>query len=361
MILDNSEKYKIKCLWDEKIDCSFNTIVVSKIFRIKDVCLCVGCENGQIQVFQSLYNNKQITGFQKVGRIYETKGGPIHSLTAHDVTKFSSIDILAADSKGMFTIVTNGQILNRRSICDSKISDVVIETDAVGNMCMIIGTTCGLLVATSPYDIIWRCRLNEVLQDEGKPCDKNISIECLHVLRTQTSSVDCNYIVVADSEKNIHLFQNGRLVMTLSVPSVITSMCSGYFISDDTKDHGNNPSPHKGQRFHSDKQVALSSKSGAIFILSNFAILPYFTLSYPITKIKLLSASGTDDLDSVLCIGHFNKLCILQNRVCVTTYKTEDWIHSLDVINDDSLKDSPMLVLGCLDKSVKLLQLTNER
>lgn len=46
------------------------------------------------------------------------------------MTKFSSNDILVGDSNGLFTVITNGQILNRRSLCESKIADIVIDTDA---------------------------------------------------------------------------------------------------------------------------------------------------------------------------------------------------------------------------------------
>lgn len=51
-------------------------------------------------------------------------------MRAYDVTKFSSNDILVGDSNGLFTVITDGQILNRRSLCESKIADIVIDTDA---------------------------------------------------------------------------------------------------------------------------------------------------------------------------------------------------------------------------------------
>lgn len=192
--------------------------------------------------------------------------------------------------------------------------------------------------------------------------ENRLSITALHQLHIQTSSVDCSYIIVADSEKNMHLFQNGRQVLTLPVPSVVISMCSGYFICEDSKDVSiKNTSQVKGQRYNVDKQIALATTTGAIFVLSNLTIIPYHTLSFPLTQIKTLPAMGTYYYDSLLCVGQFDKLCILQNTLLVTSYKTTDWIHAFDIIDDDKLNDSPLIVLGCLDCSISLVKVQANR
>ena len=145
----------------------------------------------------------------------------------------------------------------------------------------------------------------------------------MHVFKMQSSTVDASYVIVADSQKRIHFFQNGSLVTTLHVPSVVTSMSSGFFVSntnidqevnepmDTTNTATTTTSPSKSQRISCDQQVAMATKSGAVFIFSNFVVLPYANLLYPITGIRRLPAMGSDDLDAVLCCGHFNKLCIL--------------------------------------------------
>lgn len=165
--------------------------------------------------------------------------------------------------------------------------------------------------------------------------------------------------MVADSQKRVHFFQNGKLVTTLRVPSVVTSMCSGYFVSDESNEQKVS-SPSKSQRIAFDEQVAMATKSGAVFIFSNFTVLPYTNFSYPITQIKRLPASGADDQDAILCCGHFNKLCILQNRELVTSYETLDWIRSMELL-DQKGSDGYLLVVGCLDSSVKLLQVKKSR
>lgn len=64
------------------------------------------------------------------GRSYETKGGPIHSLVSCNVAKFSSEDVLVGDTNGLLTIITNGQILKRTQLCNSKINAMVLDVDS---------------------------------------------------------------------------------------------------------------------------------------------------------------------------------------------------------------------------------------
>lgn len=104
----------------------------------------------------------------------------------------------------------------------------------------------------------------------------------------------------------------------------------------------------------------MATKSGAVFIFSNFVILPYFNLTYPITKIKRLPP-GADDQDAILCCGHFNKLCMLQNKTLVSSYETKDWIHSIELLDEQYCNDGHLLVLGCLDNSATLLRVKKSR
>ncbi|XP_057315677.1 uncharacterized protein LOC130656773 [Hydractinia symbiolongicarpus] len=356
------KKYQFKCIWNENLSYQLNVLCCKKIFRDTEVSLVTGSDNGTVQVHKAIKVNNVISGFEKNGRSYETKGGSIQTLLPQNVTKFSSEDVLVGDANGLFTIITNGQILNRRSLCGSRIAAVVVDVDSAGNTSIVVGSSDGTMVAVTPYDILWKCRLSEVLKQEER-FSANSSISSMHVFRMQSASADTSYVIVADAEKRIHFFQNERLVTTLLVPSVVTSMCSGYFLNEDCPNDSpskSTASPLKGQRGY-DEQVALATRSGAVFILSNFNVVPYTNLSYPITQIKSLPASGSDDVDALLCCGHFNKLCILQNRMCVSTFTTEDWIHSFDFVDAAVCGDSLLLVLGCVDNSVRILEIEKTR
>jgi len=355
-------KYTISCVWQQTLDYPFNKLVTGQVFREPALCLVTASESGNVKVHSATFNDsRHVCGFEKTGRSYETKGGPVQSLLSHNVTKFSSEDVLVGDSNGVFTIITNGQLLNRRSLCTGNITSIVIDTDSVGNMSIVMGSSDGTLVAVTPYEVLWKCRLSEVLKQDEQPSENSVlSITAVHRYHMQNSTADASYIIVADSEKRIHLFQNGRLVMTMAVPGIVTSMCSGFFINEGSNDALNQSgsSPVKGQRFKGDDQVMLATKSGALFVMSNFNILLYANLSYPVINIKLLPATGAEDVDAVVASGYFNKLCILQNRRTVCSYSTGDWIHTFDMIDEQyGSGEYPLIVVGCLDGSLKILKL----
>lgn len=193
----------------------------------------------------------------------------------------------------------------------------------------------------------------------------------MHVYRMQSSSSDASYLMVADSHKRMHFFQNGTLVKTLHLPSPVTSMCSGYFINNSVSGNNTNESdsgnkitssPNKSQRLSTaDNQVAMATQSGAVFVFSNFVVVPYMNLPYPVSFIKCFSAIGIDDLDAVLCCGQFNKLCILQNKRLVTSYVTKDWVQSVDILDRRKFCDSNLLVIGCADDSVNIFKIRKSR
>lgn len=62
--------------------------------------------------------------------VLDSKGGPIQALSVHNVTRFSSNDVLVADSQGTVTVFCNEQILHRKRISDSSINCLQVEQDA---------------------------------------------------------------------------------------------------------------------------------------------------------------------------------------------------------------------------------------
>ncbi|XP_066911049.1 uncharacterized protein [Clytia hemisphaerica] len=359
---EDKEKYAIEKIWDETFSNGFNVLSTKKIFRDSEESLVFGCFNGDVKVHKAVYSTQEeIVAFEKDGKSYETKGGPINSLVTSNVTKFSSEDVIVGDSKGLLTILTNGQILKRTQICDSKINAITLDVDSVGNQSIIVGSNDGTIVACTPYNSLWKCRLYEVLKENERSSDISICITAMHVFRMQSATMDVSYLMVADSQKRIHFFQNGTLVKTLHVPSVVTSFCSGCFLNNEDNEQKNVSSPSKSQRISSEDQVAMATKSGAIFIFSNFVVVPYSNLLYPVTYIKQLPATGSDNLDALICCGHFNKMCILQNKKLVTSYETKDWVHSIDILEKRSNSDSFSLVVGSLDNTVNILRLRRNR
>jgi hypothetical protein len=59
----------------------------------------------------------------------ETKGGPVATMCLHDVTKFASVDLIVADSKGTLTFFGNKQILYKMMISEGCISALAVDID----------------------------------------------------------------------------------------------------------------------------------------------------------------------------------------------------------------------------------------
>ncbi|XP_065662279.1 uncharacterized protein LOC100213574 isoform X4 [Hydra vulgaris] len=343
------EKYDINCLWQEKFNYDFNVLIADTVFKEKTICIITGCDNGIVRVHRPLNEDNILHGFDKEGQCFETKGGPIQTLLSANVTRFNFNDVLVCDTNGVFTIMTNGQILNRRLICLSKITTQILLRDSADSISIVTGSSCGTLLAVSPYEIIWKCRVPELLKHESQRT--TTSITCLHCLSINSSTCETNYILVADSNNCVHLFLNSCLIATFNVLSQVTSMCSGIFLTESENT--------KVQKHFSGNQVAMATLSGSIYVLSNMNVLSYCNLSFPITNIRTLIATGADEVDAILCAGHFNSLRIVQNGVCVTTFNTSDWVHVFAVLKGAG--ESNLLVLGCLDRTVRLVKIVKNR
>lgn len=124
--------------------------------RLNDDCLVVGGEDGMITVYEipTVKNSaknvslkvmlfivaRKIIGknisncvlffisIQELIKL-ETKGGPVQTLCLHDVTKFGSVDLIVADSKGTLTFFGNKQILYKMTISEGCISALAVDID----------------------------------------------------------------------------------------------------------------------------------------------------------------------------------------------------------------------------------------
>lgn len=61
---------------------------------------------------------------------FETKGGPIQALLVSDVTKLNTEDLVIGDSRGIVTVFSNGQILERKVASEHCILCLEVEKDA---------------------------------------------------------------------------------------------------------------------------------------------------------------------------------------------------------------------------------------
>lgn len=164
-----------------------------------------------------------------------------------------------------------------------------------------------------------------------------------------------NYVLVADTSKNLYFLQNGTVVYKMQVPSVVTAMTGGYFLTCGPKSQVRSPaqalsSPRwQGGTVPRLSQVALGTESGAIFVLNDFQLLPFANVQLPVTQLDSLS-SLADGVDCLLCIGHFDALMVFRNHELILQHRTQDWVQTLACCETGSGKE---VLLGLADNSVE--------
>ena len=177
-------------------------------------------------------------------------------------------------------------------------------------------------------------------------------------------SSDVTYTAIADNRKRLHFFQNDTLVQTINVPSVVTCICKGYFVQNDTYSGSESTlgSPTRSSRpvnFRSEEQLALGTRSGMIYIISNFTLSPYASVGLRLSSIQTLRASSSDDADAVICSGHFNAALVFKNGTQVLKHVTVDWVHTLDIYNDIDSNHNPLIILGCMNSTIEMIRILN--
>jgi len=70
--------------------------------------------------------------------VLETKGGPVHALVAHNVTRFYVKDLVCASSRGVMTVFCNEQIICRQRLSDRCLECATVHEDSreCGGVCI---------------------------------------------------------------------------------------------------------------------------------------------------------------------------------------------------------------------------------
>ncbi|CAH1263295.1 uncharacterized protein [Branchiostoma lanceolatum] len=350
----------MQCLWEKRFPKKFNVLSVGQVFRSAKALLVLGCEDGVIRLFNlPTSGEKNSEKCLQCTSALETKGGPIQQLALHNVTRFGSVDLVAADSQGTVTIFCNEQILARCSLGEHSISCLDVEEDAIGNLMIVAGDEGGTVNAFLPYSTLWRLRLQDTRITRG--VNSVPTVRCLLAVGLCSSTGDVsNYILAADNYRNLHVIQGGTIVQTLPTNAIINAMCAGNFVDTDDVHWRGGQKDIAGRTVPS--QVALGGEDGSIYIMSNFqvSVVEYSNVKLPLTQLLCVQDSMPGQEDFILCAGHFNALFVYQAGKRVCQHKTPDWIVSMataDVDRDGNVE----VVVGCLDNTVQALKLTTSR
>ena len=134
----------------------------------------------------------------------------------------------------------------------------------------------------------------------------------------------------------------------MEMPSVVNTMCAGYFL--DGLDTSTPLSPHSAMTTKTGlpHQVALGMEDGRIFILNNFNITLYANVKLTLTNMAACSL-GRTNMDTLLCCGYFNSMLIYHNGTLMHKIATNDWVNSIEVKPCIMDKHEYCVYLGTLD------------
>ncbi|XP_014666633.1 PREDICTED: uncharacterized protein LOC106808427 isoform X2 [Priapulus caudatus] len=349
----------VKQLWETTLDHNFNTLNVASVFRHSGLHLIVGCEDGTIRIYnlplqQTKNSIKKFAFCLQLKSQLDSKGGPIQMMAVHDVTRFSSNDLLVADSHGTLTVFCNEQILHRQRLSDSSINCLQVEQDASGKITIVASDGDGCLLATHPHKELWKIRLPDIMTEKSLR-SKPVVTALLCVQTVAPDGKQINYILASDSYSNVHVLQQGKLVMSIPTPSRVNAMCCGRFKMSAA---GDSDMGATAAGAGSKLQVALATDTGVIYIMEEFQLCEteYCAVGSPVTQLCRLSARELGNADVLLAAGHYNALAIYQDGKLKVKHQTSDWICSViaaDMDNDNHVA----VVVGCYDRTISALRI----
>lgn len=158
------------------------------------------------------------------------------------------------------------------------------------------------------------------------------------------SNLPCNYIATSCG-KFIYFLSEEKIAWVIEIPSLVTSICTGNFVSE-SKFADQFTVINNKQSGH---ELAISCDTGVIYILSNFELVEYASCDFHITKLaRFADKSATKNTDILVCAGHFCSLLMYKNGTLVHQFETSDWIHDISVQNS-------LVLMGLMDDTILLV------
>ncbi|KAI7907200.1 uncharacterized protein BX663DRAFT_495163 [Cokeromyces recurvatus] len=346
---------EFKKLWLSKLTESINCIAVGKPFLeelSEENDILIGTTAGRVLI---LNQTKPVEG------LLETKGGSVQSIQLHDLTGFGALDLAVADCDGVVTLFSRQQILSKHEL-GSAITYITIHNDLAGGYEIIAGDINGTITAFQQHDTLWKLNIAEEsakLATLGMKGRRSPSIRCMLSTKLKDKfGMEMSCLLVCDGWPLVHFIQSGERIQTLRTPSVIQSMCSGYFIkSNDSSKFFQHSKKKAGSYKLDSQQVLLAGQDGFVYIMIDFEIFPWFNVGFCLNRVIQFRPSSLpkDETDIVLCTGYSNEVLIYQNGKKITQIRTSDWPHAI-TLGDVNADGQDELVLGLLDQTIEVYE-----
>jgi len=291
-----------------------------------------GCVDGKVRVFDSTDNEEEIL---------ETKGGAIQAMVLHNLSQFG-LDLITADSNGHVVVfnVSTSQMLFQTSVA-FPVTCLCVDIDLNAYARLIVGDMGGTLTGFQIHEpTLWRVRMEEepavFTYPSIVPIDYSIR-SMVSINMPNTVGVMTHYLLVASGTPHVHFYAQDIRVLSLATPSIVNTMCVGYFDESDGKNE-------------SKDQVALGCENGFIYILKNFSLHTYADVQRTVTKLSPVDAAPSytpPAASALLCVGHFNALLLYHKRQLICEKIVPSWVQTLYVNNGKEI------TLGLNNKAIQ--------
>jgi len=274
--------------------------------------IIVGNEQGEVVILNE----------EKILATLDTKGGPIQSILLHDVTGFGDTDLITGDSNGTVTIFSRQQILSKTQV-GAPVRCLDVFHDAVGDFEIMAGDSLGALTSFMPHSQLWKLNVADTAPPSKRAGPTPIRA-LLPILISDKHGIETAYLLVCNGAPFVHFVQDGARTMSLRCPSIVNSMCSGYFRKRRGSGDVNDVEIADGRE--QVVQIVLGCSDGYVYLLEDFKITRLLNVEYPITNVvtfKRKSSSApagpsSPEIDILACTGHFNDVRFYQDGTVCT-------------------------------------------
>ncbi|KAI9308587.1 hypothetical protein BJ944DRAFT_94666 [Cunninghamella echinulata] len=295
--------------WSSQLNDAINCIAVGKPFleeMSEENDILIGTTSGRVLTMNQT---------KPVVDLLETKGGSIQTLNLQYLTGYRAKDLIVGDSDGVVTLFSKQQMLTKRSM-GAPISQVDIHdnlgniniynwdivymnvciiniatTDLflffivfllVGGYEIIVGDTSGVISSFQQHDLLWKFNLDEwsiKIATEGTKGRRSSSIRCIHSTKLRDLfGLEMSCLLITNGWPMIYFLQQGQCIQSLRTPSPIQSICSGNFLTLQSKslilgEHINKSTKLTDNNEKLDNpQVLLAGQDGNIYVMMDFEV-----------------------------------------------------------------------------------------
>ncbi|TPX56902.1 hypothetical protein SpCBS45565_g08317 [Spizellomyces sp. 'palustris'] len=273
--------------------------------------------------------------------VYETKGDTITTMAVHKIFAHSPLDLITGDADGNIKLISQQRVLVKHTL-GAAVTCIEVVNSVANSTYIVAGDSRGVVTAFDFIERLWQARVGGLqTAPDHNPMDYNPGITAILSLKLYDPFGMLNSVLlVCDGAPHIHIFQGAQRILTMGVPSGVTSMCQGYFSCRSSPIDTLIPKAVlTSPRSH--PQVLIATEQGEILIMDGWLnIRRYMALDTYVKKLKAfrLESQMKDDTDYVAVVGHFCDMNVFKDGNHIYSLPTHDWIHDLDII---ALPDDP--------------------